>query len=411
MTWKRAPIPQLEVPAARPRRAPEEADEPRFNQYLVVKIGMFVAGGMALFFASTAFWAGGGASIRTVRHAEAERELDAILAELRGAWDPRARARIVDGIGAEEHLVGQLHRLLRMADHPMLPEAVQLAGAFGAEELGDAVIALVEHRNAGVRAEAVRAGEVFAPWQPEELESFMEDVIPVCVAALEVSAGSDDAPWDAVCSLLLSDVEEIRHAAENAISGTPPTDAVDQLWSMVKLGTTDEEMAALRALGRTTLVETFEDELTDLLWRSGDEAVLLALDVLATKAGELRQPGQLWALALDVSAATVVRARALHCLEKTRSFDADTVADAMFGFDPELQYHAARCLLVAGRPDGVRVLLDLIDSDEPDTVIATRRLLANLTGLSPGAQADDFAEALQERPWRGSKLPEPTFSF
>ena len=57
------------------------------------------------------------------------------------------------------------------------------------------------------------------------------------------------------------------------------------------------------------------------------------------------------------------------------------------------------------------MLLELLSADEQDVVIATRRLLASVTGLGPSAGVAEFEAALGDAQWGAGALPAPGVSY
>ena len=112
-------------------------------------------------------------------------------------------------------------------------------------------------------------------------------------------------------------------------------------------------------------------------------------------------------------------AKALLCLERTKSFTASQMRGLLPKLDQYLKYFGARCLISAGDKKGVRVLIDLVEmsegefmtvaADEASAVkLAARSLLADLSRL--GIHADqrtlwEWYASLGRLPSRTLRLP------
>ena len=95
------------------------------------------------------------------------------------------------------------------------------------------------------------------------------------------------------------------------------------------------------------------------------------------------------------------------------SFEVQQVREQVFNMDAVGTYFAARCLIAAGQRDGPDILLDLMDHDDADLTLVSRRLLASLTGTAPGNTKDGFRNALptaiESHGLR--RLPAPGYDF
>ena len=274
------------------QKAPE-LPKVRFDQYRLFKLGvgcLLVFGLLAFaapFFFHTEVRVVGGAA----EAAEVE-ELDAILEQLHASWDERVRDRVLEDAIGREHLVGHLHRVLRMAEHPLLAEAVELAGAFEAVELRPSLVLLATEGAAEVRPHAVRAADRLQPWEIGDFQLFFEDITPVQVAALEIARERGERSLGR--DLGVPDPRAARSCelpARNAFSGALPDQATDALWSMVQLGSQQEEVEGLRVLAATDQVERFEPTLMAILGRTSSEGAVAVLEFLGTKDGPARRAG------------------------------------------------------------------------------------------------------------------------
>ena len=380
------------------KRPTREIPAPRFNEVLTLRVGIIVSAIAALCLFGAVFFIQPGVKVldRKRTHSARERDLVDILESLRTSWDPRQRERILaEAPRNAERFAGLLHRMLRIPDHRLLMQAVEYAGVLGAPGLRPLVVDLTRSRRAGVRTQAVRAAEQLAPWPTERLEEFLVyGITPVKLATLEIAAQRADAPWNEILKLLVHGDGELREAAVRAIPRRPPAAVSVALWDMVDRGELSEVIVGLQALARTELTDDTEARLAGILPRLDSEGQLVCLDALAAKGKRLAEAKAVWSLVLRGDVEVRVRARAFHCLEQTGSFEVEQVRSEVPTMDPMLRYCAARCLLSSGHEDGAAVLLDLLESDDDRAVLASRRLLAWLTGRSPATSEPEFRRTL-----------------
>lgn len=349
-----------------------------------------------------------------------DRELRAILHELRATWHPGTRERLLATAradGAAARLAAPLARLLRGADaavdDALIEVAVEYAGALGAPELRPLVAALVDAPRPAVAARAVAAADRLEPWSRDRVTELLTAGAPaVRAAALRLVAARSDEPWPEIAALLDDADAGVRAAAIDAVPPNPPAAVVDALRSMLLLGDEARTIAALLAIGRTAVIGEFEVAVAERLRSTEPEVQLAMLDVLASRGTRLAQPERVWALCRDGTIEPRVRARAMYCLEQTGSADPARIRAELAELDPLTRHCAARCLLAAGEHDGSTLLLDLVDSDDLEAAAASRRLLARLTGTSPTASSARFRQVLaQTGARRGGNLPPPGIEF
>jgi hypothetical protein len=205
----------------------------------------------------------------------------------------------------------------------------------------------------------------------------------------------------------------LADAAIQAIPEHPPQELSQALWEMLVSGDAETAMLGLRALHRTKVDDTLQLRLTGLLGRLAPDAQLVCLELLGNTSGPLEDPGSVWNLVQDTDVDVKIRARALYCLEQTSSFNVQQVRERVFTMGPVGQYFAARCLIAADQRDGTDILFDLMDHDENDVAVASRRLLGWMTGRSVGTSKDGFRNSLPKsiESHGNRRLPAPGYEF
>ena len=393
----------------------QELESRGLNQVLLIRIALgslLVLGGgslaAALMFHSDIEAVGPGPG-----PVKAQRELLEALERLHGAWAPAERQRILDGASQHEgRWVGALRGILGQWDHPLRLEAIEYAGATGAAELRSDVARLAFRGRADSRAAAVRATERLGLWEHDDLVGFLASGIPmVQVAALEIVGARQEAPWGNAFSLLASGNAKVRQAAVASVPLELPPEAAAALWAVIEAGPDEVSALGLTALRGTKRVRDFEARVQAFLAVSDAGVRFAALECLMRMPGPLAEASPVRALAWDVSAELELRGKAFRCLEVRGGYDVELVKARLFMLEPKLRYLAARCLVATGETDGLLALAELVEGEELAVAVASRRLLAQLTGLSPQASQDEFHDRVSRGVRCSSPLPEPALSF
>ncbi|MHC4813265.1 MAG: hypothetical protein ACYTGW_16310 [Planctomycetota bacterium] len=402
-----------------------ERQGPRFNEVLAVRIGVTITATLGVVLLASIFFIP--TEIKVMGHGNhqsaAKEELLQELQLLRTTWEPKARQRILDRAPTHaEYFAGPLHRILRMQDPKMLEQAVEYAGALAASNLRPTLVRLAtspKRLPPGVRSKAMKAAERLGPWPSEKLAEFLtEGTPPVKLAALEISGKRRDAPWPEVLEVLTNGGDStadkaLTAAAIQAIPEIAPKSLVTALWEMVALGDAESVIVGLQAFRRTKLDPDMQKKLAGQLELLDSEAQLICLSLLGSSGHRLVDAGPVWALIQSTDTEPQVRARALYCLEQTCSFEVEQLRKQVFFMDPLAKYFAARCLVAANQNDGPEILLDLVDAEEVDLSVASRRMLAWLTGKGPGTSRTEFRNSLPRLSGKHAarKLPAPGYDF
>ena len=266
---------------------------------------------------------------------------------------------------------------------------IELAAALEIHEARPAIASLAEKGEEQVRSAAILAGERLKPWSRAELAHFLKgSAKPVLLAALEVSSSRSDRPLVPIVRLLGHEDQAMRDAAMNAIPTQLTPQQLGELVSAAQTAPSEEATDIIRALGKTNSVGSIEGFLIDRLGQRVHSIRVAALDALSNKGSRLNNSVAVWRLVTRGD--HVEGAKALMCLERTKSFTASQMRTLLPKLDPYLRYFAARCLISAGDREGVRALIDLrdmdrnaflsVDEDDAKSVLlATRQLLAELS--------------------------------
>jgi hypothetical protein len=385
----------------------------RVNQYAIARLATIGLGFTALACFVFGVLLAPRMEPRAGGNGDAGARLAQILQRIAHAPDERAQARIGAEAGARTpEMAAPLRAILETPGHRDLEAAIDCAGALGLAELRPQLAALAWSAAPSARGNAIRAAARLGAWPADELERFLQvDIAEVQVAALDVLPEDDDAPWETALALLASDRDEVRDAALRAVPRDPPLRAARVLAELVESDVPRRVVAGLRALCRTDLVGAYERTATDLLASSDREEQRAALELLTAKEAPLMEPEVVWALACDPATPTDVGARAIFCLERTRSYDVRAVLRGIDGLEPKLRYFAARCLVQSGVPQGGAVLIGLMGCDVPEAILASRKLLAQMTGAGVQASIVELQRRVSALPAMPRTLTPPDLEF
>ena len=126
-----------------------EPRSPRFNEYTLLRVGTALSIGSAILAGGAALYFSSGPLFDKRMRIDGDRYLVRTLEELKGAWEPQRREEILAGAPQKrDQWAGQLHRILRQPQHPLLEEAVDYTAAMGSLEHRQALVELTQHRQA-----------------------------------------------------------------------------------------------------------------------------------------------------------------------------------------------------------------------------------------------------------------------
>ena len=393
-------------------RVEGKRQEPRISQYAVIRGITILTGSIVLMLFAYALFDQRGMVQPPPQDDTVETQLTVELRKLRSAWDQRQRARLLAAAPANaERFAPVLGPLLRR-DHELLLEAIEYAGASGDSSLRATLVLLTSASHSPiVRSAAVVAADRLEKWTVRELAAFFHNEETV-VAALRTARGRSDLPWQRVMELILAD-GEAREAALDVIPAQPNHEWTEELLRMAESDDPMRRRLGLRALARTELSSAAAGRLAASLPKMSADDKISTLTVLM-RWDRPDSLSSIEALALDRDS-TAVQACALHYLELVRNVDATIVRAELPGMAAVAKHFAARCLIQVGDGLGTELLLRSLDpgSEQPEEiVVASRQLLAWLTGLGATARAADFEHAIRRSPLADcGPLPAPGLDF
>jgi hypothetical protein len=391
-------IEQRQGPAKRTR----DPGVPRFNQILLARVALtaaILAGGAVAVIAMFVLEPEMGFRSEPAGRPVEEQKLVRQLETLKSAWNRPDRERMVliaVAGGASTSL-----RPLLDPDHALAEQAAEVAGAALDPAHHLALVNLAYNGASGARAKAIEAAEKLEPWSVEDLTGFLRAADEhVILAALRVCKGRPDAPCPEIVRILTEFAGDLRQAAIAAVPPAPNPEFAAAIWELVADAADARRIPGLQALRRTVTSTDDEVRIAALLPLLSPVAQLAALDVLGQRPALSGGLAAVHALADKSQAQPMVRARAIHCLEQTISFDAQHLVDQLFFVDPLSCYLTARCLVTVADTRGIDLLLELGFSDDPKNAsvgLLSKQLLGWLTGLSAGSPRESFETAMQQR--------------
>lgn len=337
-----------------------------------------------------------------------------LLLELRRAWNPNARARLLAHAAAraEEFAAGILW-VLQRPDHDLIEPAVQVAGAWRLPGCLQALRQLAPSVAPQLRPQVVRAADAIEPWADPELAELLADTDSEVVhATLAAATARAEVPWLLLFELLDHADPTVRDALVAAVPPDLPERFRAELRRHAESFDPVARATAARALHRTAGDGDALSRLLAALDHPDAAVRQSALRALAEQPGPLADPARIWAIVGDTAAALGERALALTCVERTRSFAAIATRDLEHVADPVLRYFAARCLISCGDGKGARMLIELLDLDDDavqgvDADLAAelrrgpRAILGQLSGKGPFADAGVYEDWCA---WNAGKL-------
>ena len=301
--------------------------------------------------------------------------------------------------------------MLSLPAHSRLAEAVDLASEIGLEEAHPILVDLLESAPASRRPATIVAAARLRPWPTEHLVEFLGSADPaVRVAALGLASAAPKELLPELLEMLHDPDASVRAAALDAVPHRMPDAIRRALLEEARGSQGTPGILVLRALGKIQFRADSEDLLVGKL-DSGDPAVrAAALDSLSCKGGRLRRPERVWGVVASAGSDPEERARALFCLEKTNSCPlGDLERQLQYLPHPLPRFFAARCLVSAGKPRGVEILIELLGEESQafgeagDARMAAlhraaRKLLGEVCGTGSSAGSEVWRAWLQANP-------------
>jgi len=235
------------------------------------------------------------------------------------------------------------------------------------------------------------------PWSNQRLSEFLGELDEeVLVAALGLCKRRAEPPVGPMIRLLGDGRHRVRLAAYDAMPEECNDEAAQhQLLELTKSETTPIAMVAVQALGDFADFPGKERRLAELVGANRMTVRLAAEDALG-KLGRRMSNNAINALhgrLLDPKTAILEKLECLKAIERTKSINADWLFRETKHLHPTVRMHVARCLVLAGHPGGVEILIEglsvrktpEISGEDVDYILAgSRAILAELLGRDVG---------------------------
>jgi hypothetical protein len=355
--------------------------------------------------------------VQVAEHKIVSSELTAVLEHLRSGVAQRTIDRVVPRSLTAERCERELPTVLADRASPLFLPAVLLAGHFGLASLAPQLRAALPTPDAETNRQLVLTVQALQPWSDDDLSGLLESNAPgVVAAAASVCAKRQGQPPEKILSALCGNAPEARQAALEAVPAMPSDDFAAALASQMQFTPSNEIGEALEAILRCQHNKAVEKILYERLADLG-EGCDKALLALAKNGEALAIPAAVLAIAKDGTRSVTTRSRALYCLERTGAAVPPEALTSLMPEHPALDYFAARMLLRAGYPEGVQLLVRIVDSSAEDAPpqrivaqakVGARQLLALLTDTSPYDEPRVWKEWASSNPKvKVDSLPEP----
>lgn len=326
---------------------------------------------------------------------ETRREVQRVLWAIRGNWTAHARRRAIhdDSNPVQLRYEPTLRDVLADPENPLFRAAVMLAVEQGITRLVPNLRTTLAIAGDEDKNFLVREIDRLEHWRDDELlEMLQGDSRGLILGALGVVAGRQQRPVDELVSLLVHDDRAIRLAALEALPATLSKEVGEKIiiaQDFVPMSRVGEALAALTRCPSSPAIEDALYAALEQRSRHGD----LVLDALQKRGTPLTRPRQVFEVVRDPFLPVATRARAILCLEVTRTPGAADYLEPLQFDHAVLEYLAARILLRAQRPAGITRLLaifddryDAYDGDDVETLqearVGARQILALLANTS-----------------------------
>lgn len=283
--------------------------------------------------------------------------------------EPR-RAEIVDSVRErlddfEDHLLWVLEDDL----HELVVPGITVAGALPLPSADLPLTELVRSESTVVRSAAIRARAAIRPWSARDIGDFLQDPdVDVLLAALGTLVATPVLSLPELLPLLAHDDHRVGTAAVAAMRPEPTAKELAHLCAYSKTATGAAALLAAEALGRFADEPAAEAALVALLTRDDWTVRSESLRALGARKAPLTTIGPLLQRVADTTASVPERLFALLALERTGTTPRRELLAMAPDLHPVLRLAAARCLCAVGEPIAVGMLIDLLTTEESDTV-------------------------------------------
>lgn len=390
-----------------------EAPVPPANHVMWTRVGMIVTMTVAIGAAGFGLLAKPTISLlhSTDPLGPARQSLLASAKSVARAWQPDERERALARLaqtGDTTRLKAALRQALRERDQPLRRALLSCATALNAHEVRGEVFNIA-FSGAAERGEAVRAAHQLEHWSRQELADFLrgQDVVNKLAALESIAKYGGELPEREWLDCLVSDDSDVRAAALRAMPQWPSSLLITEMEKVLAEGGPEGIAQIVRALARAGDPDRFEAVVVDLLGSPHDVVRKAALGFIKERDRQTQHAERIWSVVTDATATAELRAMALHTLERGNACPLPKLRAGLPLLGPLEQLFAARCLIAAGEPEALEILLTLLTGEQPEVAEAARRLLAWWTGANPAATAEEFRAALARQGRRTRRvLPE-----
>jgi HEAT repeat protein len=325
-----------------------------------------------------------------------------LLLRFQRAPQPARRARVLEQIGKRiDELEPHLLDILVDEHDPLVVPAIAVVGALEVKASALALMLLADSDRTPVRLAAIRAKENLDPWGFNHLQEFLTETDPeLLLTVIEIVQQRDDRPVPELTTLLRHPRAAVRKAAGEAMPALAPGPDLAVLCRMAEAASGRDSWAAAHALGRPHFSTDAEACLFRLLESSDRVLRRTALQALGNKGAKLENIDPILRVIRDESRTLNERAAAFLTLERTRSTPAARLTELSANLHPILQFHAARCLAVAGDRSAIRILIDLLDTTESKAVSFGQRQYVISESRDYLRQISTVDLGAESAPWR-----------
>lgn len=354
-----------------------------------------------------------GAGFRALTRTTPDRAmLLSLAAELKAAWNPAERDKVVERARAQApQLAPALHWLLAQPTHRCIAEAVTLAGELRIASVRDDLMQLAGDKK--LRRAALEAADCIEPLSPSELTPLFDGPDrDLLLAAVTIAGRRPVRPVAELLSALRQPDAEVRQAALAALPAQLPTELEPMVAALAADAQAEVAAAGMLALARLPFTAATESLLVDALARPEPSLATAAGTALGGKGARLlpETEQRLWAL-IGSGPGRSTTALAFLALERTQSIDVQTVQQRSYALDAFGRYFAARLLLRAGRPEGSQQLFDVLGElgrDNRQLRFACLTLLAAIAHMHVSAGEDELRAWFLQHPIDAEQvLPAP----
>lgn len=271
-----------------------------------------------------------------------------------------------------------LLRILEEETGSLIMPAVEIAGRLESGSPLSLLYSLCEASDPRLRAKAIEAISNRRMWEKISLRQLLqrEKDPDVLTAALRAAALVEDAPLDGMLPLLGHDEWRVVRAAQAAMPDEMDEEALELLNEFIAGSPPGTAVIAIQVLGGLEASELRNQSILKHLNGKSWAVKSASLRVLISSGGKIDDPEPIWKVIDDPTVKVRLRVLAFLALEVTQSVKESRYIDVIGSLHPVAKLAAARGLIVNKNREGIRVLIDLLDTKKSRTVTADDRACA-----------------------------------